>query len=104
LEVAGTGPLAFSSCWRPRLWQGIGLENGLPAAHIAGMKKSWKIMVHVQGMDGKPGWKEYFIVSDTDKQEAMRSFRRARPDLLNYFGEVVGQATQEDLSSIMVVS
>jgi hypothetical protein len=35
------------------------------------MKKPWKIVVHIQGVDGKPSWKEYFIVRDTDGQAAL---------------------------------
>jgi hypothetical protein len=95
------------------IWQPDRLEKDRVGAHIGRMKKPWKIIVHVQGVDGKPGSKEYFIVRDTDKQAALATLRRTRPDLLYFLSEVKGEATQDfldwiqpdkDVFSIMVVA
>jgi len=95
------------------LRQRSGLEKDRVGAHIGRMKKPWKIVVHIQGVDGKPSWKEYFIVRDTDGQAALATLRSVRPDLLYFLSEVKGEATQDfldwiqpdkDVFSIMVVS
>jgi hypothetical protein len=82
--------------------------------HIAGMpKKLWKIIAHIPGLDGEPGWQEYFVVREVDRVSAIATLLRNRPDLEEAACEVKGEAgpdfldwlqPDKDVFSIMVVS
>ena len=74
-------------------------------------KKPWKLVAHIPGLDG-PGWREYFIVRETERMPAIAALLRARPDLDEARIEVKGEAGQDfldwlepdsDVFSIMVV-
>ena len=81
--------------------------------HIEGMKKPWKIIALIPGLDDAPACHEYFIVRATDRHAAMATLRNVRRDLLDVHCEIKGEADQDFLDwlqldknvfSIMVVS
>jgi hypothetical protein len=94
------------------LWQR--LERDRLWAHISGMqRRAWKIIVRVPGLEGKPGWNEYFVVKDSDRMSALAALLRARPDLASYAHEFQGEASQDffdwvepdkDVFCVMVLS
>ena len=76
-------------------------------------KKPWKLIAYIEGLDGKPGWQEYFLVRDVDRYAAIATLLKGRPDLGNPRVEVKGGASPDfldwiqpdkDVFSIMVVS
>jgi hypothetical protein len=58
-------------------------------------RRAWKIIVRVPGLEGKPGWNEYFVVKDSDRMSALAALLRARPDLVSYAYEFQGEASQD---------
>jgi hypothetical protein len=75
-------------------------------------KKPWKLIASIDGPDGKPGYKEYFIVRATCLPNAIVALCRARPDLTNI--QIEASESREgfldwfppgaDVFSVMVVS
>lgn len=92
----------------------LGLDCSPSTAHIGGMqKKPWKLIAHIPGLDGKPGFQEYFIVRDVNRTDSVASLLKARPDLGEANIEVKGEAGQDlldwlqpdnDVFQVMVVS
>jgi hypothetical protein len=49
--------------WAREIVARSGVASGRFWPHIAGMQnRPWKVIAHVSGLDGNPGWREYFIV------------------------------------------
>jgi hypothetical protein len=96
------------------LWQRSGLENGPVTGHIGRTrKKPWKLIAYIEGLDGKSGPQEYFIVRDVDRYAAIATLLKSRPDLGKSLVEVKGGASPDfldwiqpdkDVFSIMVLS
>lgn len=75
--------------------------------------RSWKLIAHIDGLDGAPGWQEYFLVRETGQMEAVAALLRSRPDLASSRIEPRGEAGPDlidwlqpdsDVFQIMVVS
>jgi hypothetical protein len=76
-------------------------------------KQSWKFIAHIPGIDGRPGWLEYFVVRETSAVPALAALIKARPDLAKVRCESKGHADQDfldwlqpdqDVFSIMALS
>lgn len=90
------------------------MENGPVPGHIGGMrKKPWKLIAYIEGLDGKSGSQEYFLVRDVDRYAAIATLLKGRPDLGTSRVEVKGGASPDfldwiqpdkDVFSIMVLS
>ena len=44
-------------------------------------KKPWKLIAHIEGPDGKPNCREYFLVKDVDRYAAIATYSGAGPTL-----------------------
>lgn len=90
------------------------MENEPVPGHIGRMrKKPWRLIAYVEGLDGKSGSQEYFLVRDVDRYAAIATLLKGRPDLGTSRVEVKGGANPDfldwiqpdkDVFSIMVVS
>jgi hypothetical protein len=76
-------------------------------------KKPWKLIAYIPGLNGAPGFQEYFIVRGADAATAIAALLTARTDLSNIQIEVKGEADKSfldwlqpdrDVFSIMVLS
>ena len=56
--------------------------------------RAWKLVAHIPGLDGKPGWREYYVVRDTGQMQAVATLIKRRPELADCRIEPRGEASE----------